>query len=110
MPPLTYTITTYTKSYKLHAKVEFNRAVNMSISEFTKYIQIKTQNRAIKPSEFTATKTSSTVYTVAFKNSTSLNEMALSFGFMPGFITDAYGNALSTSDVSVSVDTVTAVT
>lgn len=31
LSPLTYTIITYTKNYKLYAKVEFNRAVDMSI-------------------------------------------------------------------------------
>lgn len=36
--------------------------------------------------------------------------MSLSVGFMPGFITDSLGNPLSISDVSVSVDTVTAIT
>lgn len=34
--------------------------------------------------------------------------MSLSVGFMPGFITDGFGNALTTSDVSVKVDVVTA--
>lgn len=34
--------------------------------------------------------------------------MALSFGFMPGFVVDGSGNALTTSDVSVSVNVDTA--
>lgn len=73
LEPLKYTISTYTKNYKLYAKVEFNRAVNMTVPEFVKYVQIKSSNKAIKPNEFTATKTSATIFTVMFHNSSSLN-------------------------------------
>lgn len=47
--PLTYNISTYTKNYQLFAKVEFNRAVNLTETQFLQLIQIKTANKAIKP-------------------------------------------------------------
>lgn len=73
LPPLSYSISTYTKDYKLYAKVEFNRAVNMSITDFVKFIQIKSQNTAIKPNQFSASKNNATTYIIMFRNSTSLN-------------------------------------
>lgn len=51
-PPLTYTLTTYTKNYKLYANVTFNRAVNLTQSEFVKIARLSTQKGPIKASEY----------------------------------------------------------
>lgn len=82
----------------------------MTVPQFVKYIQIKSSNKAIKPNQFIVTKTSATIFTVMFRDSNSLNQMALSFGFTPGFIVDSNGNALTSSEVTVTVSTVTATT
>ena len=73
------------------------------------YVQISTRESAIKPKDFTVNKRSDRSYRVRFHKSASLNEMASSFGFAPGFIVDANGNALTTTSQSTYVETVTTV-
>ena len=73
LPPLSYTIRTYTKNYRLYAEVIFNREVDMTPPEFVQYIRINTQNGPIKPSEFTSSRTTPTTFTIRFTNSSSLN-------------------------------------
>ena len=73
LPPLTYTMETYERNYKLYMKIVFNRAVNMTVGEFIQYLRLNTQTRSIKPSEFLARKSTGTTFVLEFLNSASLN-------------------------------------
>ena len=73
LPPLTYTMETYTRNYKLYTKITFNRGVQMNVGQFIQYIRLNTEARAIKPSEFLARKSSDSVFVIEFLDSSSLN-------------------------------------
>jgi hypothetical protein len=107
LPPLTYKIQTFTANYQLQAYVVFNRAVNMTLAQFSSTVQIQFNGSPLKSNQFTASVFNSTTYLVKFPSSMSLNENALSFSFTPGSITDQYGNVLTTVTVSQNVTIVT---
>lgn len=73
LPPLTYVVKVFTANYQLQAYVVFNRAVNMTINQFTTTVQIFYNGQALKPSQFTATVFNSTTYLVKFSSAISLN-------------------------------------
>ena len=88
----------------MHAYVIFNRAVDMSLNEFSSGVQIKYNNKAVKASEFTVKFHNKTTYWITFKNSNSLNENALSIGFQPGTIMDMYGNHLTVNEAETTFE------
>ncbi len=105
LPPLNFTISTFTKNYKLYAYVVFNRAVNLSLSEFSQAVIIQTKEGPIKSKDYIASVYNTTTYLVQFLSSASLNEMSLSVGFRPGFIVDSFGNGLISSSAETKVET-----
>jgi hypothetical protein len=75
----------------------------MTISQFTQLVIIKYKGQSLKSNQFTSSVYNSTTFLVIFSNNLtdgSLNELALSFSFAPGSITDQYGNILTTVTVT----------
>jgi hypothetical protein len=76
LPPLTYTINSFTLNYQLNAYVIFNRPVTMTISQFKQYVQIKRNGQPVKTNDFTASVYNSTTYLITFTTD-SVNEEVL---------------------------------
>ena len=105
LPPLTYTIHTFTKDYLMQAYCVFNRAVTLTTTTFAEQVQISFAGSAVKSDQFTVTVHNSTTYLVVFASSvTSLNEQSLSFYFPPGSVVDQFGNTATATTVSEEVD------
>jgi hypothetical protein len=109
LPPLTYKISTFTANYILQAYVVFNRAVSLSLTQFTTIVQIRFNGAPLKSYQFTPSVYNSTTFLVKFSSEISLNELALSFYFPPGSIEDQYGNSLTTVTVEQNVTVVAGV-
>ena len=100
LSPLTYSITPFTQNYQFKAYVVFSRPVSMTLNEFIQNVQLKLNGSAVRSNEFTAAIYNSTTYVVTFIQMASLNEMALSIGFIPGFIVDNFGNFLTVNNLN----------
>lgn len=66
LPPLNYTIHPFTKDYKLHSYVVFNRAVNISIAIFISTVQIAYGGKPVKSNQYNASVHNSTTFWVIF--------------------------------------------
>lgn len=73
LPPLTYTVSTFTANFRMNAYVVFNRPVTMTIAQFLSTVQIKLNNAPVLSSQFTPTVYNSTTYLVTFSPEVSLN-------------------------------------
>jgi hypothetical protein len=87
----------------MRAFVVFNRAVNLTLSQFASTVQISYDGQSLKTSQFTASIYNQTTFLVIFSSDISLNEKSLSFYFAPGSISDQYGNILTVVTVTQNV-------
>lgn len=71
--PLNFTLQTFTQNYQLYAYVIFNRAVNLTLDQFTQIAILSTANGPIKSNQYIASVYNSTTYLLTFINSVSLN-------------------------------------
>jgi len=73
LPPLNFTLQTFTQDYQLYGYVIFNRAVNLTKDQFKKIAIFSTTKRPIYSSQYTVSVYNSTTFLLRFLNSVSLN-------------------------------------
>ena len=103
LPPLSYSFFPFTANYLLQTFIVFNRAVSMSAEEVQKTVQIKSNGVAVPSSKYKVSYYNTTTFLAVFDKSMSLNELALSFSFSPGSVSDQFGNILTTVTVNQTV-------
>jgi len=72
-PPLTYKIWFKMEFYVLYGYVEFNRAVDLSPSSFSRIAKIFTQKGPLKASDYKLSRVNQALYKITFRDSNSLN-------------------------------------
>ncbi len=75
----------------------------MSAEEVQKTVQIKSNGVAVPSSKYEVSYYNTTTFLAVFDKSMSLNELALSFSFSPGSISDQFGNILTTVTVNQTI-------
>jgi hypothetical protein len=96
LPPLTYTVSTETVNYQMYIVVKFNRAVNLNNDQFAQIAKFQTKKGPLKSSQYKIVSSTGDTFRLKVLDATTLNELALTLSFTPGFIFDASGIGLST--------------
>lgn len=110
LPPLSYTVSTEIVNYQMFIVVKFNRAVNLNKEQFAKIAKFSTKKGPLKASDYLIVSTTADTFRLKVIDPSTLNELALSLSFTPGFIFDASGIGLSTMTESTTIDTNTGIT